>query len=278
MKTIALASTTFREIVRRPLFWLIAALAAGLLLLSCFTPYFTFGEDLKMVKDQGLVAITISALALALFAASVSIADEIDGKTAITLLSKPMSRRSFIVGKYLGIMAATAALFGLLSVVFAGTIVYKDGYEARENSREPPALRDRLQEVAKMAPGVVLAYMQVAVIAAFAVAFSTRLPVHWMVSACLAIYLLGNLSSTLVRFAAQQDGAKSAAVQVIGFMAQVFDLVLPSLSVFNIGAAISTDRAVPWVDYVLPAFGYCLLCVGIALALALLMFEDRDLA
>ena len=277
MKTYALASTTFREIVRRPLFWLIAAIAAGMLLLSCFMPYFTFGEDLKMLKDQGLVAITISALALALFAASVSIAEEIDGKTAITLLSKPMSRRSFIIGKYLGIMAGTAALFVLLSAVFAGCIVYKVGYEAKEGSQESPAIPVRLAELGSMAPGIVLAYMQVAVIAAFAVAFSTRLPVHWTVSACLAIYLLGNLSDMLVRFS-EQDGGKSAAVQAIGFMAKVFNIVLPSLSLFNIGAAISTNQPVPWVAYVLPAFGYCALCVGMALALALLMFEDRDLA
>ncbi len=92
MKTIVVGHTTFLEIIRRPLFWLVFLCAAMLLVSYNFVPYFTQGEDIKMVKDQGLATILVAGLIISLFSASVSIADEIEGKTAITLLSKPISR------------------------------------------------------------------------------------------------------------------------------------------------------------------------------------------
>ena len=82
-------------------------------------PYFTFGEDIKMYKDTGLTAITFFALLLALLTSSSAVAEEIEGKTAVTLLSKPVNRRQFIVGKFLGIELGVLALFLILGAVFA---------------------------------------------------------------------------------------------------------------------------------------------------------------
>jgi len=59
-----------------------------------------------MLMDCGLATILICGLLLAVWTSSTSIAEEIEGKTAMTLLSKPINRRQFIVGKYVGIMSA----------------------------------------------------------------------------------------------------------------------------------------------------------------------------
>ena len=61
-------------------------------------------------------------------------------------------------------------------------------------------------------------------------------------------------------------------------MANLFAFVLPELEFFNAGPAISTGAVIPWVGYVLPALGYCVLYSGAALLFAFLLFEDRDLA
>src|SRR5262245_54889885 len=102
MKMLVIAWTTFREIVRRGLFWLMFVVAAAALAIFPIIPYFTLGEDLKMVEDQGLIVVMLASLTVAVFSASVSIADEIEGRTAITLLSKPILRRDFILGIYVG--------------------------------------------------------------------------------------------------------------------------------------------------------------------------------
>ena len=61
-----------------------------------YIPYNTFGEDVKMLKDSGLTLIMVLAILVGLWTASVSVADEIEGRTAVTLLSKPISRRQFV--------------------------------------------------------------------------------------------------------------------------------------------------------------------------------------
>lgn len=273
MKTYVIGYTTFLEIVRRPLFWGVAAIIAVLLLISVFIPYFTLGEDIKMVKDQGLVAIMVSGLVLAIFAASVSIADEIDGKTALTLLSKPVSRQSFIVGKYAGIMAAIALLFLVLGIWFMGCVFLKFNYAyVAKETVDRPTLQQGVDQMVSVLPGLVLTYFQVAVLCALSVAFSTRFPLHLNVSACIVIYLIGHLAPLLVQASSQQQ------FQGVQFMARFFATVLPNLEFFNVGPAISTDVMVPWVGYVLPCLVYSALFTTIALLLALLMFEDRDLA
>ena len=75
-----------------------------------FVPYNTFGEDVKMLKAEDLTLIKVLAIVLALWTASVSIADEIEGRTALTVLSKPISRRQFILGKYVGILVPVVAV------------------------------------------------------------------------------------------------------------------------------------------------------------------------
>lgn len=273
MKTYVIGLTTYREIVRRPLFWLITGVVAMALVLFDFIPYYTLGEDIKMVKDNGLAIIMLAGLVIGVFSASVAIADEIEGKTAITLLSKPINRRNFIVGKFAGIMAAIALLFLLLTIVFVPVLYYKTNYDARETAREAPTTQESVATVAQIAPGILLAYFQVMIIVALSVAFSTRFPLHLNVSACIAVFLLGHVAPQMVE--ASQGGGVFEAVR---FMAQFFATILPFLDHFNVAPAIATDAVVPWLGYVLPCFLYAAFYTAIALLLAFLMFEDRDLA
>jgi ABC-type transport system involved in multi-copper enzyme maturation permease subunit len=273
MKTYVIALTTYRELIRRPLFWMLAGVAAVLLLLFAYIPYFTLGEDIKMVKDQGLALIMITGLTIALFAASVSIADEIDGKTAITLLSKPITRRDFILGKFGGIMSAIAVLFLILGAVFLAVLYVKANYDARETAQDPPSVQAKLEMLWHIVPGIVLTYFKVAILCALSVAFSTRFPLHLNISACIIILFLGHLAPQMVQASEQRQ-----LNEAVEFMAKVFATVLPGLEYFNVGPAISTDATVPWVGYVLPCLLYCVLYSSIALLLALLLFEDRDLA
>ena len=273
MKSGIIAWATYLDVVRRPLFWAIVATAiVAIYPLSFYLPYNTFGEDTKMVSNLGLANIMVAGLVVALFAASVSIAEEIEGKTAITLLSKPISRLDFILGKFFGIMLAVALLFVIVGIAFMITIFFKAGYDAREVAREIPTTQARLEMIGRVIPGLFLMYFQVMILCALSVAFSTRLPIHLNITACIIIMLLGHLSNQLVQ-AAQTDNR----FRGVEFVAQVFATILPGFEYFNIGPAISSEAVVP-ASYVLWAFFYSLLYTGVAIFAALLMFEDRDLA
>ena len=99
-KTSAVALATVKSEMAQPLFLLCMALGAFFLFLFIWLPYNTFGEDIKMVKDSGLTLIMVLAILTCLWAASNSIAEEIEGRTALTVLSKPIGRRQFILGKF----------------------------------------------------------------------------------------------------------------------------------------------------------------------------------
>src|SRR5881275_634976 len=133
MKSITIALATAKEAIRQPAFFVLAFLAGSSLICSIFVSYFTFGEDIKMYKDTGLTTISFSCLLLALLTASSTVAEEIEGKTAITLLSKPINRRQFIIGKFLGIELGALALFAILGVLFGAGVWYKYAYDLKES-------------------------------------------------------------------------------------------------------------------------------------------------
>jgi hypothetical protein len=85
ISTIALV--TSKEAIAQPLYLLVMLIGAFLLMLYIIIPYNTFGEDVKMFKDSGLMTIMMLAILVAVWTASVSVADEIEGRTALTLLS-----------------------------------------------------------------------------------------------------------------------------------------------------------------------------------------------
>lgn len=269
-KLAAVAQSTAKSEMSQPLFLINVLVGTFLLALFIWIPYNTFGEDIKMLKDSGMTTIMVLAIITALWAASSSVAEEIEGRTALTVLSKPIGRRQFILGKYAGICWAIAVMFIILGVIFLITVSYKPVYDAREAAKVDPAWQECHRAVVRTVPGLVLAYMEVIVLAAISVAISTRLPLLANFIICFAIYALGNLTPAIV----QSTVGEFEPVALVG---QLLATILPNLETFNIQAAIATDRAVPY-DYLVGSLVYCMLYGTVAMLLALVMFEDRDLA
>jgi ABC-type transport system involved in multi-copper enzyme maturation permease subunit len=273
MKSLTIALATAKEAIRQPAFFVLAFIAGASLIFTIFVPYFTFGEDIKMYKDSGLTTISFASLLLALLTASSSVAEEIEGKTAITLLSKPIDRRQFIIGKFVGIELGVLALFLILGLLFAGGVWFKTEYDARESAGGAEALARQAGQVMQVLPGLVLGFFEVTVLAAVSVAISTRLPMLVNLVVCIAVFFLGHLTPILVDASVQAN-----ANELVKFMARLFRWALPALEFFNAGPSIATGAIIPWVGYVLPALGYCVMYSGAALFFAFLLFENRDVA
>jgi ABC-type transport system involved in multi-copper enzyme maturation permease subunit len=273
MKSLTIALATAKETIRQPAFFVMAAFASGLLIVTIWVSYFTFGEDIKMYKDTGLTTISFFCMLLALLTASSTVADEIEGKTAITLLSKPINRRQFIIGKFVGIELGVLALYVFLGILFAAGVFYKYAYDLREAAGNVAESAKQWEQVRQVLPGLVLGFFEVTLLTSISVAISTRLPMLANLVVCILIFFLGHLTPVLVDMSDNQQ-----VNELVGFMAKLFGFVLPSLEFFNAGPSISTGAVIPWFGYVLPAFGYCMLYSGAALLFAFLLFEDRDLA
>ncbi|MFK7818251.1 MAG: ABC transporter permease [Planctomycetaceae bacterium] len=265
-----IARATTKEAIRQPVFLLLIGVGIVFMLLNTFLPFFTFGEDVKMLIDCGLATILIIGAVMAVWTASTSIASEIEGKTAMTLLSKPINRRQFIVGKYIGILQAVFWMLLPVILVFLGLILYKIGYDAKEAAREIPSMAERIPVMVKTLPGLALILLEISVLAAVSVAISTRLPMVVNIVTTFAIFVIGHLTPVLVKGGVVRN-------EFVEFMARLIATILPSLEVFNMEAAVATGAIVP-PKYLGLALVYCTAYCTAAILLAFLLFEDRDLA
>lgn len=312
----AVALAAFREGVRQPMFWLLVAAAVVLLVVSLFVPYFTFhaSDEFKMMKLLGYDVVMLGAVAFGVIAAGMSISEEIEGRTAITLMSKPVSRRQFLLGKFTGILLTALAMTALTGwclvwALYAKplldrepmtdplqsqlqpglAVLVQQGVPAGESAHFVQGIVLWLGEVLAVAPGLVVGFSQVMVLLAIATALATRMTLVINLVACLVLFFLGHLAPVLVqtaqnqqlRFAADHPGQTSAALDLVQFMAQLFDTLLPALDFFNMGPATIRDTpldAGPLGWYVGSVFVLAGFYTAIALLVGLILFEDRDLA
>jgi ABC-type transport system involved in multi-copper enzyme maturation permease subunit len=269
-KVSAIALTSSKEAMSQPLFYLVMALGAFLLVAFIVIPYNTFGEDVKMLKDSGLTLIMVLAMIVAVWSASVSVSEEVEGRTALTVLSKPVSRRQFILGKFLGVLGPVVVLFIVLGFLFLVTVSYKVVYDSREVAKTEPTWQLCYLETIATLPGLVLAFFETVVLSAISVAISTRLPMLANLIVCATVYVLGHLVPMLVN-------SSVGKFEIVRFVGQFIATVLPVLDHFNIQAAVAAGAIVP-TTYLWMALLYCIVYSSIAMLLGLAMFEDRDLA
>ncbi len=304
----AVAQAAFREGVRQPMFWLIVIFAFTALTAAPIIPYFTFGEDYIMTKELGYDTIMLATVVFGVLAATLFVTDEIEGRTAITLMSKPVSRRQFLLGKFVGIMLASALMFGILGFYFQEILVFKHWFDKMDPVTTPEWVNATVnylalpgdasefvrgiglwtQHMLDTLPGLVLSFCQVMVLVAFAVSFATRVPMVINLTGILAIYFLAHLSPHLVqigaRAQAQPDDSTSSQLlgsTVLNFVAQVFDTLLPALEFFRVSPRLVGDSPPEpgvYAYYLGSVLFYGILYSAIVLFMGLILFEDRDLA
>jgi ABC-type transport system involved in multi-copper enzyme maturation permease subunit len=299
----AIALAAFREGLRQPMFWLLFGVAFMAMSVSPLIPYFTFGEDHLVVKDLGYDTIMLVAAVFGALAASMSISEEIEGRTAVTLMSKPVSRRQFLIGKFVGITLAAGVLFALLGTYFEGVVRFKHWWDKMDPEATPLWVVQTLQQWALPGvatdflrgiglwthltldtwPGLVLGFAQVMVLIAIAVTLATRVPMVVNLVVVVVIFFLAHLTPVLVAigYQAQANDPGSAVSQILAFMAQLLDTLLPDLDLFRLDPSLLNETplaAGAFTRFLGSVSLYGLLYTSIVLLFGLILFEDRDLA
>jgi ABC-type transport system involved in multi-copper enzyme maturation permease subunit len=293
----AVALAAFREGVRQPMFWLLTILGALAMAISIVIPYFTFGEEVKMVKEITYALTMIFPAVFGVISASISVSEEIEGRTAVTLLSKPITRRDFLFGKFVGITLAALFMTMFMSWTLMWVILGKVHYEFQPNITQLPPdplwLVDLLEktygqtmsgnllrgvglwirDVGEALPGLTIGFGQVMTLTAVSVALATRVPMAVNITMCLVIYLLGHLAPIMTEV--------SHGLPLVHFIAQLFELLLPGLPYFDVSSAIVRDVPLDpnrYAEYTLYVAIYAAIYTTIALLAGLILFEDRDVA
>ncbi len=266
----AVAMSTAKSEMAQPLYLVLTAVGIAVVALMTIVPFYTMGDDIKIMKDCSITLIMVFALIQFVWSAGSTVSEEIEGRTALTVLSKPINRRGFLLGKYTGILITVLVLFVLLSSVLSLSVSYKTLYDAREASTEQPPWTTAHEEILSTVPPLTLYFMETMAIGAIAVALATRLPLLANFICCFTIYVIGNLTAPLVRSSAGENA-------LVGFVGKLIAVVVPNLNAFSGQSAIDAGLPIPPI-YLAGAFNYLACFCVMILMLALLMFEDRDLA
>ncbi len=315
---LTITANTFMELVRQPVFLLLMTASGVFSVFLAAVPYFGFGDDPKMVKDSVLAVMFVAGLLGAALSASASLAHEIRGGTALAVLAKPVSRTQFILAKYCGLAGALTLLayFNSLSVLLASRMAV-DAYDDADTASlsiymgaavvaylvaafinyflDRPFVPNAVFALTVLAtlalvyivfftsrtlafagtarvdwrllPAMVLLLFALWILAGVALACSTRLDMIATLAVCLGVFLVGLMSDYL--FGTRADQGQ--------WWASVIYAVLPNWQLFWMADALEGQKTVPW-EYVARAAGYLVGYLGATLALALLLFEDRELS
>ncbi|MGD0596578.1 MAG: ABC-2 transporter permease [Sedimentisphaerales bacterium] len=107
-KLFTITKNTFIETIRQPVYAIIITAALLLFFVSPSISMYTMDDDNKLLRELGLSTLFIASLFIAIFSASGAVAEEIENKTIMTVLTKPVQRPIFILAKFLGVTGAVA--------------------------------------------------------------------------------------------------------------------------------------------------------------------------
>jgi len=288
-RTLVILRQTFKEAVIQPIYSLVLGVGGAVLLIFAMLPFFTLSADTQMYKSVALDVILLLVLVVTLFATSKSVFEEIEDRTMLTLMSKPVHKWEVLLGKYGGIVLASLLAVGILGAITAvGTwwrvpadhLIRPDSIDDRE-LRELAGLR--IMYLSGLLPALVLKWLQIAALAAVGVALSTRVPLVVNLPAVIFIYIAGNLTRFLYPLTGQPLPAQILAVLASTLLPalELFDLnrltIFQKIAVRHFAAdPTAVSLSTIW-GYVALAAGYWAVYSTFALSVGLWMFHHREL-
>jgi Cu-processing system permease protein len=256
MKALDIAANTIREALRERLLYNLVVFAVVLTVASLGISLLTLGDQTRIIADLGTGSAQLFGTLIAVFVGVALVSRELDRRTSYAVLARPVSRASFLVGKYLGLLATLALNLTVMAIATSAVLLLQRG---------------NLTGLAgPIAAAHVVMLAQLAVCGAFAVLFASystpTLATIFTLSIVAAGHVFGEVRGFWLR--APNVGMKE--------LVRVLDVVLPNLGLLDLKAAVTYGDPVTGTTVVLRA-AYGLGYAGVILALACLVFSRKDL-
>ncbi len=274
----SIVSSTYKDIIRKPVYIITVLLFGILIFFSQHFTLFGFAKELNMVREMGIATMALWGFIVIVVFSGQIITQELEDRTAMVILTKPIRRGSFLLGKFFGIFLATVIGIVLLSLVFFLTLWTSSGLP-RLDYYEIPRHGSMFQYLWKIflnwgllftIQGFLLCCCQLAVLSAIAAALSAFLPTVLSASALAVIYLVSNISSHIL---GSIESTSNAALVLLGKM---FYYIIPNLGYFNLQTLFGEGGLVSF-QYLLLTLLYCIIYCGFILYVACLLFERREI-
>jgi Cu-processing system permease protein len=264
IRTIAIS--VFRESVRDKVLYNLVLFAVLLIGLSYLLSQLTAGQDIKIIKDSGLAAMSLFGLFIAVFIGIGLVSKEVEKRSIYALLAKPIRRQELIIGKYLGLVLTLGVNLGVMVIAYyavLGAVAWIDGAWFRPHWGAPAVDPALLKAVAMI-------FLQLAIVTAVALLFSTFSSPMLSAALTFGLYVVGHFNADLKNFEAVVD------VKPAAYAARALYYLLPNLAPLDIKSEVV--HAVPVsAGYLLLNTAYAFTYVVALLAAATFIFMRRDL-
>lgn len=260
------AVNVFRESVRDKVLYNLVFFAVLLIAASYLLGQLTAGQDLKIIKDLALSAISVFGLLISVFIGIGLVWKEVERRSIYGVLSKPIRRYEFIVGKYLGLLLTLAVNVSVMTAAFYAVLAYMAWASPPSTiaaSPTPPVDPRLLQ-------AIVLIAMELALVTAIALFFSTFSSPFLSAGLTFGLWVAGHFNEDLRNFDSIVESPFAA------WITRGLSYLLPDFSSFDIKAAVVHGQGVSMTDVAI-SLVYGATYVALLLVAAVVVFERRDL-
>ncbi|MGC1306676.1 MAG: ABC transporter permease [Phormidesmis sp.] len=250
-----IASNVFLEVVRDRILYVVGVFGVMMVLAITMLPEVAAGTEDKLILDTGLAAINILSLFVVVFIGTGLINKEIEKKTVLVLIAKPVSRLEFILGKHMGLSLVMAVLIGALTAVLLGLLSF---------SGVPYQLNLMLLAVLFM-------FLEMVLLVAAALMFGVVTSTVLATLMTLAIFAVGHETRNILEL------DKIAESESFRRIAEGLFLVLPDLERLNLKNEIANGFvAPPSGGGLIENAAYGLIYTALLLTITVTVFERRQ--
>jgi len=260
-----IAVNVFRESVRDKVLYNLVFFAVLLMSASYLIGQLTAGQDVKIIKDLGLAAISLFGLFIAVFIGIGLVSKEVERRSVYGLLAKPIRRHEFVVGKYLGLVLTLAVNVAIMAAAYYFVLAYMSWMELPNVKAvwEAPATDPALLKA------IFLIFVELCLITAVALLLSTFSSPILSAVLTFGLYVVGHFNADLKNFENVVDS------KVAVYLARGAYYVLPNLAPFDVKADVVHAQPVSW-SYVAFTTGYGIVYIAILVLAAMFVFSRRD--
>lgn len=254
MKRIFLiAANTAVEALRRKVLTALLIFGALVISSSLFFVYLAPGEEGKIIKDIGLSAMVFFGMMIAVFGSSVLIPKELETKTLMTLLAKPVRRLEVLIGRFAGIMAVIFLNIIIMACIFSAILFLKGG-SFNYN----------------MLKAILLIFFELGVLSSVTFCLSTFTSIGFNIALSFLIYIIGHLVGYFEHIAEHAQGPFLEAI------VRSLYVIMPNFENFNVKHSIILNMEVPSL-YVAKVFAYASLYIIAMLSASYVFFNEKEL-
>ncbi|MDX6289188.1 MAG: hypothetical protein QOH42_987 [Blastocatellia bacterium] len=255
-RVFAIARNAFREAVRDRVLYNLVVFLLLLITGAIFLGEISAGQEAKIIVDLGLSAILLFGVFIAIFVGVGLVYKEIERRTLYAILSKPIGRGEFLLGKYLGLCLTLLVNVAIMGVGLSLALIYvRRGWDPL---------------VVRIWPAIFLIYIELAILTGVAMLFSAFSSPALSALLAFFVFVIGHFSADLKTLATSMGSAPSRWI-----FAGLYYL-LPNFANYNAITAAAHGQAVDGRAIAAGAV-YGLVYVAVLLAATTLIFSRRNL-